>query len=184
MNWLDVVIILTLAGFTFAAYSAGFIREVVTLSAVVFGIVIAGFLYDDLAQDVLVFIDNEGAAEAVSFLMLFGSVYLLGQITAYFLRTGASLLMLGPWDHLSGAVFGFIKGIFIIQILLIVFAAYPSLGLESSVDDSELGSYFVDDISFLLRLLPHEFEDRIDDFLGPDDDLTVYELLLPPFKSV
>lgn len=170
MNWLDGVIIVALIGFTVAAYSSGLIREVVTLSAVIFGIVIAGVLYDDLAKDVFVFIDNQNAAEAVSFLMLFGSVYIFGQIAAYMLRTGASLLMLGPWDHLGGAVFGFVKGVFIIQILLIVFAAYPSLGLDSEVDNSALANYFIDDYSFLLNLLPQNFENRIDDFLGPRND--------------
>lgn len=167
MNWLDVLIVLALVGFTVAAYSAGLIREVVTLSAVVIGIVIAGFLYDNLAKDVLVFIDNESAAEAVSFLVLFGAVYLFGQIAAYMLKTGASLLMLGPWDALGGAFFGFIKGLFIVQVLLLVFAGYPSLGLDSAVDNSAVAKYFVDDFSFLLNLLPGNFEDRVDDFLHP-----------------
>ena len=167
MNWLDVVIVLALVGFTAAAYSAGLIREVVTLIAVMLGIVIAGLLYDDLAKDVFVFIDNEGAAEAVSFLMLFGSVYIFGQIAAYMLKTGASLLMLGPWDALGGAVFGLIKGVFIVQTLLLVLAGYPSLGLDGSVEGSELAPYFVDDFSFLLHILPQNFEDRVDEFLNP-----------------
>jgi membrane protein required for colicin V production len=169
MNWLDVVIILMLGGFTFAAYSAGLIREVITLFAVVIGIIIAGFLYDNLAVDVLVFLDNENAAEAVSFLALFGGVYLLGQIGAYMLKTGASLLMLGTLDSVGGAAFGFIKGVFVVQILVIVFAAYPSLGMDKAVDDSEIGHYFVDSGAFLLKILPQNFDDRIDEFLAPDD---------------
>ncbi len=165
MNWLDVLIIVVLIGFTVAAYRAGLIREIVTLTAVVAGIVIAGTLYDNLARDVLVFIDNESAAEAVSFLVLFGAVYIFGQIAAYMLKTGASLLMLGVWDKLGGIGFGLIKGLLIVQILLLVFAAYPSLGLEGTVEGSELAPYFVDDFSFLLSLLPQAFEDRIDVFL-------------------
>lgn len=166
MNWLDILIIVALIGFTGAAYSAGLIREVVTLTAVIAGIVIAGTLFDDLASDVLIFIDNDSAAEAVSFLVLFGAVYIFGQIAAYMLKTGASLLMLGFWDKLGGAVFGLIKGLFIVQILLLVFAAYPSLGLGGAVEGSELADYFVDDFSLLLHLLPQAFEDRIDAFLG------------------
>ncbi|MCH8051707.1 MAG: CvpA family protein [Chloroflexi bacterium] len=166
MNWLDILIVVALIGFTSAAYSAGLIREVVTLTAVIAGIVIAGTLYDNLASDVLVFIGNDSAAEAVSFLVLFGAVYIFGQIAAYMLKTGASLLMLGVWDKLGGIGFGLIKGLLIVQILLLVFAAYPSLGLEGAVEGSELAPYFVDDFSFLLNLLPQAFEDRIDAFLG------------------
>ena len=47
MNWLDIVVIILIVGFTLAAYSAGLIREVVTLFAVVIvGIVVADALYD------------------------------------------------------------------------------------------------------------------------------------------
>jgi membrane protein required for colicin V production len=166
MNWLDVVVILLLAGFTFAAYSSGLIREVITLVAVVAGILIAGALYQRLAADVLVFINNDDAAEAVAFLALFGGVYLMGQIGAYVLKTGASLLMLGPLDHLGGAVFGFVKGVLVIEMLLIVFAAYPSLDLDRAVDNSVIARQLVDNFGFLLHILPSNFDHRIDEFLA------------------
>ncbi len=166
MNWLDILIIVTLIGFVSAAYRSGLIREVVTLVAVIAGIVIAGALYENLAGDILVFITNDSAAEAVAFLVLFGAVYIFGQIAAYMLKTGASLLMLGLLDKLGGTVFGLVKGLIVVQILLLVFAAYPSLGLEGAIEGSELADYFVDDFSLLLNLLPQAFEDRIDAFLG------------------
>jgi membrane protein required for colicin V production len=165
MNWLDFVIILVIVFFVLGAYSAGLIREVVTLFAVFLGIVIAGALYNSLAKDVLVFIDNEDAARAISFLILFGAVYLIGQISAYVLKTGASLLMLGWVDHAGGAVFGFLKGIIVVQVLLIVFAAYPSRDMDSAVNDSTLGPFFVDDVSFVLQVMPGDFSDRIDHFI-------------------
>ena len=168
MTWLDFVIIAVLIGFVVAAYSSGLIREVVTLVAVIAGIVIAGVLYDDLARDVLVFLDDEDAARAISFLILFGSVYLFGQMIAYILKRGASILMLGWADHVGGGVFGLLKGLIVVQVLLILFAAYPSLGLDDAIDNSALGSYFLDDASFILVIFPGEFEDRIDDFLAPD----------------
>src|ERR1700682_5303269 len=58
MNWLDVVVILLLAGFTLAAYSSGLIREVITLVAVIAGILIAGALYQRLGADLLGFSDR------------------------------------------------------------------------------------------------------------------------------
>ncbi|HEY8765774.1 MAG TPA: CvpA family protein [Dehalococcoidia bacterium] len=167
MNWLDVVVILMLAGFTFAAYSSGLIREAITLVAVVAGILIAGALYQRLATDVLVFIDDEDAAQAIAFLSLFGGVYLLGQIGAYVLKTGAALLMLGPLDHLGGAVFGFVKGVVVVEMLLIVFAAYPSLDLDTAVNNSLIARHLVGDFAFLLHILPSNFDHRIDQFLTP-----------------
>lgn len=167
MNWLDFIIIFVILGFVAAAYSAGLIREVITLVAVLAGVIIAGALYDDLAKDVLVFLNDEEAARAISFLVLFGSVYLFGQVSAYILKRGAALLMLGWADHLGGAVFGFFKGIIFVQALLIIFAGYPSLHLDSAVDNSAIGRFFLDDVSFVLRLLPGDFRHRVDAFLAP-----------------
>lgn len=168
MNWIDVAIILILAGFVAAAYSAGLIREVVTLVAVLVGIVMAGFLYDDFAADVLVFVGDEDAAQAVSFLLLLGSMYLIGQIAAYVLKSMASIMMLGWADKAGGAAFGLIKGLIVVQVLVILFAAYPSLGLDGAIDNSAIGKFFVDDASVVLVIMPGEFDRRIDDFLLPD----------------
>lgn len=167
MNWLDFAIIALIIGVVVAAYSAGLIREVVTLTAAIVGIVLATILYDDFADKVLTFFDNRDTARAVSFLILSGAVYLLGQITAYGLKKFASLMMLGPADHLGGALFGLLKGLLIVQILLIVFAAYPGLELDNAVAGSGLAPYFIDDASFILELLPNEFDQRIDQFLNP-----------------
>ncbi|TMB69427.1 MAG: CvpA family protein [Chloroflexi bacterium] len=165
MNWLDFAIIFVIIGFVAAAYAAGLIREAVTLVAAILGIVIAGLLYDDLAADILVFMDDEDAAQAVSFLILVGAVYLFGQIVALLLTRTASLLMLGWADRAGGAVFGFLKGLIVVQALLIVFAAYPSLGLDDAVAGSELAPYFVDDADVLLHVLPDNFDARIERFL-------------------
>ena len=167
MNWLDIAIILIVVGFVAAAYSAGLIREVITLLSVIIGIIIAGQLYDNLTTDVLVFMDDRDVADAISFLVLFGAVYLFGQILAYTLKTGASLLMLGWANHIGGAFFGLLKGLIVVEVLLIVFAAYPELGLDGAVDGSELAPYFVEDVDWVQWILPGNFDERVDAFLAP-----------------
>jgi membrane protein required for colicin V production len=170
MNWLDIVVIVIIVGTTLAAYSAGLIREVVTFFAVVIGILVAGALYGKLARDVLVFLDDEDAAEAIAYLMLFGAVYLFGQIGAYVLKTGAALLMLGPLDHLGGAVFGFVKGIIVVQTLLVIFTAYPSLDLDTAVADSTVARRIVDEYGIVRYIVPGNIKDRFDVILHPSPD--------------
>lgn len=164
MNWLDFAIILVIIGVVILAYLAGLIREAVTFAAAILGIVIAGVLYDDLAADILTFMDDQDAAEAISFMILVGAVYLFGQIVAFMLSRTASLLMLGWVDRIGGAFFGFLKGLIIVQALLILFASYPTLGLDDAVSGSELAPYFVDDVDFLLWVLPDNFDSRVDRF--------------------
>ncbi|HSP54896.1 MAG TPA: CvpA family protein [Dehalococcoidia bacterium] len=165
MNWLDIVIILVVAGFAVAAYSSGLIREVITLLSVIVGVIIAGQLYDNLATDVLVFMNDRDVADVISFLVLFGAVYLFGQILAYTLKTGASMLMLGWANHIGGALFGLLKGLIVVEVFLIVFAAYPELGLDGSVKSSELSHYFVKDVDWVQWFLPGNFDDRVQAFL-------------------
>jgi hypothetical protein len=46
----------------------------------------------------------------------------------------------------------------IIQVLLIVFATYPSLGLGNAIKDSSLSPLFIEKAPILLKVLPAEFD--------------------------
>ena len=166
MNWLDIVIVLVIVFFASTAFRAGLIREVVTLVSVAVGVVIAGLFYDDLARDVLTFIDDEKTALIVSFLVLLGAVYLAGQLVAVMLKQAASLLFLGWADHAGGALFGLIKGLIVVEVLLILLVTYPQLGLKSDIDGSALASVFLEASDVLLFILPNEFELAVDAFVA------------------
>ena len=166
MNWLDIVIVLVIAFFAISAFRTGIIREVVTLVSVAVGVVVAGLFYDDLARDVLVFIDNEKTALIVAFLILLGAIYLAGQLIAVMLKRAASLLLLGPADHAGGALFGLIKGLIVVEVLLILLVTYPQLGLQADIDGSAIASVFLDAAPLLLFVLPDEFEQAVDAFVA------------------
>jgi membrane protein required for colicin V production len=166
MNWLDILIVLILSWLTFAAFNAGLVREVITLGATVLAVVVAGLYYDDLAQDILVFIDNDTTANAIAFLILLASIFLMGQLLAFLAKRVVSLLMLGWADRIAGAGFGFLKGLLIVEVLLILFVTFPQLNLDNTIDGSAIAPFFLDSIPFLLRLLPGEFKEAVDIFLA------------------
>ena len=164
MNWLDIAIVLIIAFFVATAFSAGLIRELVTLVSAVVGVVVAGLFHDDLARDVLVFIDDDQAARAIGFLVLLGAIYLAGQLIAIMLKQVAAILLLGWADRLGGALFGLLKGLLVVEVLLILFVTYPQLDLDDAIQDSGLASVFLDAASVLLLILPDEFERAVDAF--------------------
>ncbi len=166
MNWLDIVIVLVIAFFALSAFRVGLIREVVTFVTVVVGVVDAGLFYDNLARDVLVFIDDEKTALIVGFLVLLGAVYLAGQLVAIMLKQTAALLFLGWADHAGGALFGLLKGLVVVEVLLILLVTYPQLGLKGDIDGSALASVFLDAAPLLLLVLPNEFERAVDVFVA------------------
>jgi membrane protein required for colicin V production len=162
MNWLDGVIVIALIGFTVAAFRAGLIREVVTLIAVVVGVLVAGHYYDDLADDVLLFIKNDKAAKAIAFVSLFGSLALLGQLAAFLMKQVVSVLLLGWLDHLAGGAFGLLKGLVLVELFLMFFATFPYLGLDAAIDGSGIAPLFLDNGPALLKLLPGEFNQAVE----------------------
>jgi membrane protein required for colicin V production len=164
MNWLDAAIVIAIAWFIFAAFRAGFIREVVAVIAFVVGVLAAGFYYDDLARDVLLVIDNDTAANVMAFLVLFGAMALGGQLAAILLKQTAGLLFLGQLDHLAGAAFGLLKGLILVEVFLILFTTYPCLGLGDAIGGSAIAPLFLDGGPVLLKLLPGEFDRAVEAF--------------------
>ncbi len=167
VNWLDGAIIILILWFTYAAFQAGFIREFATIVAAVLGVLVAGVFYDDVAEDVLLFIDNEALARILGFAIVFGAVALAGQMVAMVLKPTVGLLQLGIFDQLAGAAFGFVKAFVFIQVFLILFITYPKWGLDETIEESVFGSItvrVVDEAPVIISMLPEEFEADVSDF--------------------
>ena len=164
MNWLDAVIVIVIAGFTFAAFRTGIIREVVTVIALVVGVLAAGFYYDDLAENVLLVIADDTAANVTAFVVLFGAMALGGQLAATLLKQMAGLFRLGWVDHLAGAAFGLLKGLILVEVFLILFTTFPWLGLDGAIRGSGIAPLFLDGGPVLLKLLPGEFNTAVEAF--------------------
>jgi len=164
VNWLDGVIVAVIIWFTFSAFQAGFIRETVTIVAAILGAVLAGIFYQELAEDVLLFIDNDTFARIIAFGIIFGAVALAGQMLALVLKPTVDLLQLGIFDQMAGAAFGFVKAMVFIQVFLILFVTYPKWDLDRTIDDSVFGSLIIEDTAVMVKILPDEFEAQVDDF--------------------
>jgi membrane protein required for colicin V production len=164
LSWIDIAILVTMIWFTYAAFQAGMIREIITIVGAIFAVALAGLFYTELAQDVHVAVDNEETARIIAFCMIFGATILASQLAALFLKQAASLLLLGLADSVGGAVIGFIKGFIFVEIALIMMITFGALGLEDTVEDSALAPFFLDILPVLKLILPGEFKDAINAF--------------------
>jgi membrane protein required for colicin V production len=164
LSWVDGAIIATIVWFTYAAFNAGLIREVITIVGAIFAVALAGLFYTDLAKDIDVGINNFETSKIVAFAVIFGAVVLASQLIAMFLKQAASILLLGIFDSLGGAVFGFVKGLIFVEIGLIFAITFPSLGLVRPVNNSALASFFLNVLPVLKAILPGEFKNAISAF--------------------
>jgi membrane protein required for colicin V production len=164
LNWVDAVILAMLVWFTYAAFNAGLIREIITILGAIFAVALAGLLYTDLAKDIDVAVNNSDTSKIIAFGVIFGAVILASQLTAMFLKHAASILFLGIFDSLGGAFIGLAKGFILCEILLIYAITFPSLHLQAAIDNSTLAPIFLNALPFLKHLLPGEFKAAVDAF--------------------
>lgn len=162
MNWVDLLIAGVIAWTVFRGYSAGLIRQVVMLLAVIAGIVLGGMLYDDLATNLDFLIEDATTRQFIAFGAIVSGAVVAGMVLAAVLKQTASLLLLGPVDSLGGAVLGFLRGLLYVQFALIAFAVFPaSETVAKAVDESTLAPLFLERIPLAELGLPEEFSDPL-----------------------
>lgn len=182
MNWLDVVLILAIGFSTWNGFRNGFIRELVSIAAVILAIPVAGIFYDDMFPKVEPIVDNENLAALISFVAILLGVIIGGQVAAHLLKRTAEILNLGVLDRLAGAAFGFLKAVFIAQVLLVALLRYPKPDFRDSIDNSFVATDLVDASPVVRAFLPTVFDEGVKLFKqhsGQLDDLVPGETPTP-----
>ncbi len=164
MNWLDILLILAIGFATYRGYKNGFIRELVSIAAVILAIPLAGIFYDDMFPKVEPIVRNEDLAALVAFVAIMAGVIIGGQVAAHLLKRTAEILNLGILDRLAGGTFGFLKAVFIAQALLVALVTFPSPDIRGHVDSSPVATRLLDAAPTVLAFLPGTFNEGIDLF--------------------
>ena len=112
-----------------------------------------------------------GAVLGVGAFARLAGIVVVGHIGGITLRRLAAILMLGPFARLGGALFGFAKGLLLVEILLIAVSASPvSSRFGEAIDRSALAPVFLDGVPVMLRLLPDEFSEALETLDPPAVD--------------
>jgi len=172
VNWLDFVIVGVIGLITYRAYANGFIRELVSLSAVILAIPVAGIFFDDLFPKIEPIVDDARLASLVSFLAIFLAVIIGGLVAAHLLRGGVRLLNLGAVDSIAGGTFGFLKGVLVVQAVLLACVLFPKPDAREPIDESTLSRRLLDGSPIILAFLPDSFERDLYDFMDNFREVT------------
>lgn len=162
MNWLDLLIVAILAWTTFRAFSSGLIREVVSLIGLVAGIALSGAFYDNLSANLEFVIADPTTRSLAAFAAIFLGTAIAGYVIGTVLHTAASMLFLGPLDKVGGAIFGLVKGVLLIEVLLMAISVFPAqLTIAKAVKESTLAPVFLRFAPVVTIGLPKEFQDPL-----------------------
>lgn len=156
MNWLDIVLGIILTGSTIAGFAKGFARTVVGIAATVIGLLVATWFYGaagDLYRDYV-------SSKAVSNFLGFATVFLLVVLAG--VLVGKLLQILFKWagitwlDRILGGCFGFVRGVLIAIVIVMILMAFTMNPPPRSVADSAVAPYVLDASRMLSKAAPHE----------------------------
>ena len=159
MNWLDILIIVTLVVSFIGGLGTGLLRGVMSLAGLIVGIILAGKYYPTVAGW-LGFIPSEDIANVVGFILILSLVMIIAGILGQILKSVASAIMLGWLDRLGGAVLGLFMGFISWSIFLALWAKFFG---GDWIAHSALAQVMLDKFPLILSFLPTEF-DAVRDF--------------------
>ncbi|MCL2186275.1 MAG: CvpA family protein [Treponema sp.] len=128
MSVIDVIFIILIALFMIRCFLKGFISELLSMAAFVFGIIAALFFYKNggvyLRENFFPEMNNP-IPEILSFIALFLIVFIISKFLDMLLRGVIYGIKLGGADKLLGLVFGFIEGLVVVCLVLFVMHIQP-----------------------------------------------------------
>lgn len=123
MSSIDSAIILIIFLLTARGVWTGFVRQVSFVIALITAFIVAGRFYLYFSGLLSGFIDTPQLAFLLTYLILFGLVYLAVICIGLALKKFLKVSMLGGFDRLFGGLFGLGKGLFIVILLFMALAA-------------------------------------------------------------
>jgi membrane protein required for colicin V production len=153
-NWLDWTLASVVAISVFTAFAKGFTRELISLAAVLTGLVFAALgyhraapWYEDLAH-------SHQVALGLAFLTLFLATLLVGAMISVLARKLITNAGLESFDRLLGACFGLVRGVAVDSVLLMALVAFAIK--PEAVQHSALAPYVSSGARVLAVAMPDE----------------------------
>jgi membrane protein required for colicin V production len=126
MSSIDSAIILIISLLTARGVWTGFVRQLSFIIALLLAFIVAGRFYLSFSGFLGGFITTPQLAFLLTYLILFGLVYLAVIFSGNGLKKFMKVSMLGGFDRFMGGMFGMGKGMFILILMFMVLAGLMS----------------------------------------------------------
>lgn len=157
---IDILLLIALLSVIASSYHAGLIKTFGGLVGLLVGIVVAGEYFEKLAVFILPVVKNsENLAKILSFFLIFIIVNALIAFIIFLLDSIFDLISFIPFlktiNHLGGALLGFIIGLFLIGLFIVMLDRFPFASFVTPyLSDSRLVPVFAKVAQYVLPLLP------------------------------
>ena len=141
MTLLDWTMLAVIALSVALAAAQGFFFEVFSLSGTILGYLLAMWEYPRVASWFLPYVKAQQYANIAGFLTIFFSIIILAGMIARIVRWAAKEIGLRWVDRLLGGAFGLVRGIVIVTVAVMAFAAFSPN--SPALARSQLSGYFL-----------------------------------------
>jgi membrane protein required for colicin V production len=124
MNVLDYTLIAVFGYCLGRGVFRGLVKELSSIIGVMGGFYAAYSYYPLLAKPLANWISNPGYLNIISFLTLFVGIYLVVSFTGVVIKHLMNIAFLGWTDRVCGALFGSLKGLLIIAIMVLMLTTF------------------------------------------------------------
>lgn len=158
MYWPDIIILLIIAFFTVKSAVRGIVSEISSIIALIAAFFLASSYYLKLGGLFSGLVADAGIRHLLSFMGIFLLVYfgfiLLGVVGKKIMRVS----LLGWFDHLSGGLLGFLKGTFVVCVILILMTTFLP-GKSQFLQKSKGYQYLKHPTEIILCLVPYTLKE-------------------------
>ena len=128
MNFFDIIVIVILGYCLIRGIFRGLVKELSSIIGVLGGFYAAYTYYPVLAKYLSKWIANVGYLNILSFLTIFCGIFIIISILGIIINYLLKIVFLSWLDRVCGAMFGAVKGILIVSVLLIALTAFLPKG--------------------------------------------------------
>lgn len=160
MNWLDIVLLILIAGSVVFSIKKGFSRELIGLISVVVALVCGLWFYGSAGAFLAPYVSSKDIAHLFGFFLVFVTVLLAGAIFGYFFGKLVKAAGLSFFDRVLGAGFGVVRGLLLAVVLILAIVAFtPGDEPPKAVVHSRFAPYVIDTAHLLASIAPREVKD-------------------------
>ncbi len=127
MNSLDIFLLIFIAYFTIRGVFRGLIKELIIVLALILGYYLAMSLYEPLGKWLVLNFKSlpQTGSQILAFVLIFVVVNVALRILGSVLEKLIKLVFLNPLNRLGGALFGFLKSLFFLSIIVFILRLIP-----------------------------------------------------------
>jgi membrane protein required for colicin V production len=159
MTLVDWIIVVALAAAVLGGIARGFFRSAFSLAGLVLGLTLAAWNYWRLAALLKPLVRSLEVADAIGFLVIALLVMVVAAVIGSLLAKVFEKVGLGCLDRLAGGIFGFVEGLVLVLVCILVTVAFFPQTVW--LTDAKLPRYFFGALHVSVRVTPSRLSDRI-----------------------